>query len=126
MRTWDTREIDVGAHKPTILSSTDAARLITLNLPAGEQLEEHQVHERAFLLVVDGEVEVEGPGGDSQSGGPGFLAEFEPGEEHEVRASSDSRLLLFLAPWPGDGHPGAMSLEDKEHVRERARERADS
>jgi hypothetical protein len=24
-----------------------------------------------------------------------------------VRALSDARLLLLLAPWPGDGHPGA-------------------
>jgi hypothetical protein len=24
-----------------------------------------------------------------------------------VRAVSDARLLLVLAPWPGDGHPGA-------------------
>ena len=27
--------------------------------------------------------------------------------DHEVRARSDARLLLVLAPWPGDGHPGA-------------------
>ena len=25
----------------------------------------------------------------------------------EVRARSDARLLLVLAPWPGEGHPGA-------------------
>jgi hypothetical protein len=37
-------------------------------------------------------------------------------------ARSDARLLLVLAPWPGDGHPGAMSLEDKASARERARE----
>jgi hypothetical protein len=22
-----------------------------------------------------------------------------------VRAASDARILLFLAPWPGEGHP---------------------
>jgi quercetin dioxygenase-like cupin family protein len=126
MRTWDTRYVDVEPYKPTILSSSDAVRLIALNLPAGEDLDEHKVHERAFVLIVDGEVEVEGPNGDTEKGGPGFLAEFEPGEEHEVRANSDARLLLFLAPWPGAGHPGAMSLEDKQNVRERARDRADS
>jgi hypothetical protein len=32
---------------------------------------------------------------------------FDPGERHEVRAVSDARLLLVLAPWPGAGHPGA-------------------
>jgi hypothetical protein len=32
---------------------------------------------------------------------------FDPHERHEVRATRDARLLLVLAPWPGDGHPGA-------------------
>ena len=41
-----------------------------------------------------------------------------------MRAKADSRLLLFLAPWPGDGHPGAMSLDDKANARERAQERS--
>ncbi len=38
---------------------------------------------------------------------------------------ADARLLLVLAPWPGDGHPGAMTLDEKAHVRERARDRAE-
>jgi hypothetical protein len=40
-------------------------------------------------------------------GGPGLAAVFEPAERHAVRALSDARLLLVLAPWPGEGHPGA-------------------
>jgi hypothetical protein len=43
---------------------------------------------------------------------------------HEVRATADSKVLLILAPWPGKGHPGAMTLDEKAHVRERADERA--
>jgi quercetin dioxygenase-like cupin family protein len=64
------------------------------------------VHERAHLIVVDGEVDVDA-GAASARGGPGFAAVFDPRERHEVRAVSDARLLLVLAPWPGDGHPGA-------------------
>ena len=64
--------------------------------------------------------------GETVSGGTGLLAEFDPGEQHEVRATADSKVLLFLAPWPGDGHPGAMTLDEKATVRERARERASS
>jgi quercetin dioxygenase-like cupin family protein len=56
--------------------------------------------------VVDGEVAVEADGG-TVGGGPGFAAIFDPHERHEVRAESDARLLLVLAPWPGVGHPGA-------------------
>jgi len=111
-------------HKPEILSSVEnAARVIALSLPAGERLQEHEVHERAWLVVLDGEVEA---GGEATSGGAGLVAEFGPQERHEVRATADARLLLVLAPWPGDGHPGAMSLDEKANARERARERVDS
>jgi hypothetical protein len=33
------------------------------------------------------------------------LAIFDPKERHEVIANTDARLLLVLAPWPGEGHP---------------------
>ena len=124
MKTWDVTGLDVEAHKPEILSSTDAARVITLHLPEGEQLQEHKVHERAWVLVLTGEIEITAQDGEPASGGPGLLAEFDPKEPHEVSARSDSRLLLFLAPWPGDGHPGTMALEDKANARERAHDRA--
>ncbi len=122
MKTWDIRGLDVEAHKPHIVSSSEAARVIVLNLPAGESLQEHMVHERAYVLVLDGELEISGS--ETATGGPGLLAEFDPGEPHEVRATADARLLLLLAPWPGDGHPGAMTLDEKANARERAQERA--
>ncbi len=122
MRSWELQNLDVEAHHPAILSSEDAARLVMLNIPAGERLQHHQVHERAWALVLEGELEIEA--GETISGGTGLLAEFDPGEVHEVRATADSKVLLILAPWPGDGHPGAMTLEQKANVRERADERA--
>jgi quercetin dioxygenase-like cupin family protein len=121
MRTWDTGGLEVDDHRPEILSSTDAARLVVISLPAGASLQEHEVHERAYVLVLDGELEI--AGAQTVTGGPGLLAEFEPQERHAVTARTDVRLLLFLAPWPGDGHPGAMSLDDKAHARENAQER---
>jgi quercetin dioxygenase-like cupin family protein len=78
--------------------------VIAINLPGGEELQDHQVHERAYVVVVDGQVEIV-QDGSAQTAGPGFLAHFEPKERHEVRAKSDSRLLLILSPWPGEGHP---------------------
>jgi quercetin dioxygenase-like cupin family protein len=107
MEHWDLRNLDVEAHKPRILhSARGEARSIAILLPAGEELQEHEVHERAYLVVVDGEVEVS-DGGRAVTGGPGLAAVFDPHERHTVRARSDARLLLVLAPWPGDGHPGA-------------------
>jgi quercetin dioxygenase-like cupin family protein len=107
MRHWDLARLDLQPHHPQILDSArGAARSIALSLPAGEELQEHQVHERAHVVIVDGEVEVEA--GDAPlRAGPGALLIFDPAERHTVRAVRDVRLLLVLAPWPGDGHPGA-------------------
>jgi quercetin dioxygenase-like cupin family protein len=124
MQVWETLALEVEAHRPHIVSSTEAARAILIQLPAGERLSEHVVHERAWVVVLDGEVELEAKDGGHAAGGCGLMAEFDPGERHEVRATSDARLLLFLAPWPGEGHPGAMTLDDKAQAHERARERA--
>ena len=103
MEHWDLRTLGVEPHQPRILhSARGEARSIALQLPAGEALQEHEVHERAYLVVIDGDVEVNGV-----VGGAGFAAVFDPHERHEVHANTDARLLLVLAPWPGDGHPGA-------------------
>jgi hypothetical protein len=34
----------------------DETRAIAIRLPSREELQEHQVHERAYLLVADGEI----------------------------------------------------------------------
>ena len=104
MDTWDVVALDVQPHQPEVLRSDDETRVIAIALPAGEELQEHQVHERAWLVVAGGEVEIDSDG-DTVRGGPGFLAVFDPNERHEVRATSEARLLLMLAPWPGQGHP---------------------
>ncbi len=105
MRSWDISTLEVKPHQPEVLDSESEGRAIVIQLPAGERLREHQVHERASLLVVDGRIEVDNSGGETVDGGPGFLAVFDPNERHEVRATEDSRLLLLLSPWPGEGHP---------------------
>ena len=105
MRSWDISTLDVKPHNPEVLDSEAEGRAIVIQLPAGESLQEHQVHERASLLVVGGRIEVDNSGGETVNGGPGFLAVFDPNERHEVRATEDSRLLLLLSPWPGVGHP---------------------
>ena len=104
MRHWDLLTLDVAPHQPEVIQSDGEGRTIVLNLRAGERLQEHQTHERSWLLVVDGEVEVDS-GSDSFSGGVGLLAVFDPAERREVRAVTDTRLLLLLGPWPGEGHP---------------------
>jgi quercetin dioxygenase-like cupin family protein len=105
MQSWDIANLDVEPHRPQVLASDDEGRVIVIDLPAGERLQEHQVHERAWLAVIGGAIEIDDANGGTISGGAGLLAAFDPNERHEVRATEDARLLLLLSPWPGEGHP---------------------
>ncbi len=120
MKNWDVSTLEIKPHAPRILSSSNDARAIALAIPAGESLQDHQVHERAWIAVLGGEVEITTTAGQTITGKSGLVVELDPGERHAVRAVSDARLLLLLTPWPGTGHPGPMPLEAKSHARERA------
>jgi quercetin dioxygenase-like cupin family protein len=104
METWDIRTLSVEPHHPQVLKSDDETRAIAISLPAGEELQEHQVHERAYLFVADGEVEISHDG-ETVTGGCGLVAHFAPNERRTVRAIGDAVIVLVLAPWPGVGHP---------------------
>jgi quercetin dioxygenase-like cupin family protein len=104
MESWDIRSMDIESHHPQVLRSDDETRAIAIRLRGGEQLDEHQVHERAYMLVVEGEVEVIHDSARA-TGATGFVAHFEPNERRTVRALTDALLVLVLAPWPGVGHP---------------------
>lgn len=92
-----------------MLASAEEGRVIAIELPAGKALDEHQVHERAWLIVIRGQIEIEEPGGEAVSGDSGLFAEFDPNERREIRATEDARLLLVLSPWPGEGHPSQQA-----------------
>ncbi len=124
MKSWDIKALDTKPHRPHIVSSSQDARAIVLHLPAGERLQDHEVHERAWVVLIVGEVEITTAAGERVVGGPGLLVEFDPRERHEVVARSDARFLLLLTPWPGVGHPNTMTLEQKAEVRARAAEHA--
>lgn len=124
VKTWDTKTLAVKPRRPEVLSSTDEARAIVVALSAGESLQDHEVHERAWVVVIEGEVLVTTAAGARVEGGAGLLVEFDPGERHQVDALADTRILLLLTPWPGAGHPGAMTIAEKANARHRAAERA--
>lgn len=120
MRSWSTADLDIEPRSPEILTSTDDARLIVVDLHAGESLDDHQVHERAFVIVLAGEVTATAADGTGVTGGPGLVIEFERRERHAVAARSDARFLLVLTPWPGPGHGEVLPLDRKTHVADQA------
>jgi quercetin dioxygenase-like cupin family protein len=102
---WNLLALDApeGTRDPVVLRSSGDARAVLLVLQPGQSLGDHQVKEHAWIVVVDGSVHLSASGDDVELG-VGGLARFEPDERHAVRSDGGARLLLLLAPWPGDGH----------------------
>ena len=106
MRHWALHEINMpqGTRSPVVLHSQDGAeRAVLIELRPGEALGEHSVKERALLLVLEGTVRIEA-GDESFDAGAEELFQFEPDERHSVTSDGGARILLLLAPWPGEGH----------------------
>ena len=106
VRHWRLAEIDTphGVRSPVVLHSQDGEeRVVLIELAAGDALGEHGVKEAALLLVVSGSVRVEA-GDESVDAGAGELFRFDPDERRSVTSDGGARVLLTLAPWPGEGH----------------------
>ncbi len=106
MQRWDLLELDApaGTRDPIVLHSDDGARSVLIVLTAGQSLGSHQVRENAWVVVLEGSVQVASENGDTFEAPHGTLARFEPGERHSLTAAEGARILLVLAPWPAEGH----------------------
>ena len=105
MQTWDLRGIETpdGTRDPVVLLSEAEARAVLLEIQPGQELREHQVKEHAWVVVVAGTARFTA-GTDEFAGSVGSLVHFEPNERHAVSSDEGARILLLLAPWPGEGH----------------------
>lgn len=114
MQHWNVKEITApdGSRSPEVLHSQEGeSRVVAIHLQPGQELGDHQVKEAALLVVVDGRVRIEA-GDESIDAGAGTVFRFEPDERHSVAADGEARVLLVLAPWPGEGHyRGERALE---------------
>jgi len=104
VRSWQLHEIETpgGTRSPVVLDSEDS-RAVLIGISPGQELGEHQVRERAWVVVVDGTVEVE-TAGNVLAAPAGTLLEFEPTERRTVRSENGARVLIVFTPWPGPGH----------------------
>ncbi len=105
MQSWNLRELETpgGSRSPIVLRSDDAARAVLVVLEPGQALGEHQVKERALVAVVDGSARV-ASGGEAIDAQSGCFFSFDADERHAISTETGARLLLVLAPWPGEGH----------------------
>jgi quercetin dioxygenase-like cupin family protein len=104
VRIWNLHAIDTpeGIRSPVVLDSEDS-RAVLIGIAPGQELGDHQVRERAWVVVVDGAVEVE-TGDGATPAEAGTLLEFDPAERRAVRSANGARVLILFAPWPGPGH----------------------
>jgi quercetin dioxygenase-like cupin family protein len=105
VQSWDVSELEApeGVRLAAVLETVDGARAILIRLAPGEELGDHQVRERAWLMVVEGTARI-GAGDEVVAGGPGTLVTFEPGERHSVASKDGTRIVMILSSWPGEGH----------------------
>lgn len=109
---WHLPSIEAtGKREPRVLFSHPECRAVLVDLQESEEMGDHRVHERAVVEVVSGTLEVV-VGDRSAECEAGTLITFEPGETRSVRALGPARIVLLLAPWPGDGHFRAGEVTD--------------
>lgn len=92
-----------GTRDPVVLHEDDGARAVCIVLAPGQSLGDHQVKENAWVTVLGGRVRVSA-GSEQVDATVGSLFRFEPNERHAIASGDGARILLLLAPWPGEGH----------------------
>jgi quercetin dioxygenase-like cupin family protein len=102
---WNLMDVaaPAGTRDPVVVHSGNEARAVLLVLNPGQVMGDHQVKENAWVTVLEGRVRVSA-GGETEDAGVGSLFRFDPDERHSLSSEEGARILLLLAPWPGDGH----------------------
>ena len=105
VQTWDLMEIEApaGTRDPVVVHSGNEARAVLIVLNPGQVMGDHQVKENAWVTVLEGSVRISA-GAESVEATTGMLFRFDPDERHSLASDEGARVLLLLAPWPGEGH----------------------
>lgn len=104
MERWHLPSIEAnGKREPRVLFSRPGCRAVLIDLNAGDALGDHRTHEHAVLEVVSGRLELVA-GEHRVECETGTLVTLAPAETRSVHALEQSRVLLLLVPWPGEGH----------------------
>jgi quercetin dioxygenase-like cupin family protein len=103
----DIRPLGLALHDAvsTSLLKTDRLQLLHLVLPARRNLPQHHVADECTLHCLEGDVEVEMPGGVRRLG-PGQLVVLPAGQPYSLGARVDSAVLMTLLLQHGDAGDG--------------------
>jgi len=95
-----TREFNPGSMKKFLLHDSPWFRIINFNLPAGQTfpVHAHDTEGQLSILVVEGEGEFLGADDAAMPAQVGDLLVSEIAEPHGVRAISDMRIVVTIAP----------------------------
>jgi quercetin dioxygenase-like cupin family protein len=85
----------------TSLIKTDRLQLLHLVLPARRDIAEHHVDDECTIHCLEGDVEVQMPGGTRRLG-PHQLVVLPAGQPYSLSARADSALLMTLLLRNGD------------------------
>jgi quercetin dioxygenase-like cupin family protein len=105
VQSWNLMEIEApsGTRDPMVIHSGNEARAVVIVLTPGQRLGDHQVKENAWITVLEGSANVAADGATVKAT-PGMLFRFDPDERHSLESDEGARILLLLAPWPGEAH----------------------
>ena len=105
VQSWNLMDIEApaGTRDPVVVHSGNEARAVLIVLNPGQVMGDHQVKENAWVTVLAGSVRISADG-ESIEAKPGMLVRFDPDQRHSLASDEGARILLLLAPWPGEGH----------------------
>jgi quercetin dioxygenase-like cupin family protein len=104
MNSWDLIANEIQPKVPKVLLSQEgASRGIAAFISAGDLWQEHETREAAWVVVLAGQVEVEHESR-THLAGVGHVFHFAEHERREIRAVTDAKLLMVLAPYPAPDH----------------------
>jgi quercetin dioxygenase-like cupin family protein len=119
VHTWNllTIESPEGTRDPHVIHEGDRSRGVLLVLNAGQSLDEHEVRESTWALVVEGAIEVSAAGSDEAlTLEQGSLVYWNAQERRSIASPQGARMLMILTPWPGEGHYTAAERDSQAAV----------
>jgi hypothetical protein len=90
---------------------------LLLLLNPGQSLDEHEVRENTWAVVVEGAIEVSAAGSDEALVlEQGALVYWKAQERRSISSPRGARMLLVLTSWPGPGHYTAAERDSQAAV----------